>query len=462
MDKIKSIDSENKVSIAIAGHTNTGKTTLIRTLMKTTIGEVGDSANVTKVGQSYYYDGLQANFIDTPGLRFASIYNTFLEERRENPEYKMTNAIKNKIKHDLDTIKQIKKSNIALYVANLTIVPDDGHIEEIQVVKTIQPRVIAILNKYDKELKASSKEKVDQRVEQWKNTLSKNQVLDIIIFDAHRDKFSKVRDIYEAIDSNLKEADKKIFQDGLTVFKRRQQEIQIEACSLLADCIKKIQEIKVITTREEYLQSKQKIEKEIYDHINTSFTDFWLNVNYLYKIASEYPTKSKEDLQTFDQDKINFMARCRDGGAGTALLGISGLVVGGVLGGIIGGIFTGGTAIGPSAIIGSRITALVASLLGVSVVFDDNPKDQKAILVSGPVIEKITIQGLSIIWNLSITGYGRNLQVTEDEIKEFQDGIKSLIQNKGQSLDWTKVDKTQIIDTSQHVLQSLEKIYQTG
>ncbi|MBE9183180.1 50S ribosome-binding GTPase [Microcoleus sp. LEGE 07076] len=36
------------ISIAVVGHTNTGKTTLIRTLMKTSIGEVGDSANVTK------------------------------------------------------------------------------------------------------------------------------------------------------------------------------------------------------------------------------------------------------------------------------------------------------------------------------------------------------------------------------------------------------------------------------
>ena len=42
-----------KINIAIAGHTNAGKTTLIRTLMKASVGEVGDSTNPTKEQQEY-------------------------------------------------------------------------------------------------------------------------------------------------------------------------------------------------------------------------------------------------------------------------------------------------------------------------------------------------------------------------------------------------------------------------
>lgn len=42
------MDTKERVRIAVAGHTNTGKTTLIRTLMRTVVGEVGDSPNVTQ------------------------------------------------------------------------------------------------------------------------------------------------------------------------------------------------------------------------------------------------------------------------------------------------------------------------------------------------------------------------------------------------------------------------------
>lgn len=69
----------DQIRITIAGHTNVGKTTLIRTLMKTSVGEVRDSANVTKKGEAHFYKGLQATFVDTPGFRFADICNLYLE-----------------------------------------------------------------------------------------------------------------------------------------------------------------------------------------------------------------------------------------------------------------------------------------------------------------------------------------------------------------------------------------------
>ncbi|MBE9143788.1 GTPase [Planktothrix mougeotii] len=49
------MDTKERVRIAVAGHTNTGKTTLIRTLMRTVVGEVRDSSNVTQEGQAYDY-----------------------------------------------------------------------------------------------------------------------------------------------------------------------------------------------------------------------------------------------------------------------------------------------------------------------------------------------------------------------------------------------------------------------
>ncbi|MEK0189697.1 GTPase, partial [Microcoleus anatoxicus] len=92
------------ISIAVVGHTNTGKTTLIRTLMKTSIGEVGDSANVTKKGQSYFFEGLQATFIDAPGFQYASNLMMYLDSLNENPEFKMSQSWQEKMVYDMNAI----------------------------------------------------------------------------------------------------------------------------------------------------------------------------------------------------------------------------------------------------------------------------------------------------------------------------------------------------------------------
>ncbi|MFW6359873.1 MAG: GTPase, partial [Chroococcales cyanobacterium] len=134
------------IQIAVAGHTNVGKTTLIRTFTRQPVGEVGDLANVTQIGELYFYDSLQANFIDTPGFQYPSIALDYLDSQP------LSQRNEEKIKFDKEAIKYIEESNIVLYVGNLSIVPDDTHKDEIDVVLKIKPKVVGILNQYQNTL----------------------------------------------------------------------------------------------------------------------------------------------------------------------------------------------------------------------------------------------------------------------------------------------------------------------
>ncbi len=320
-----------KISIVIAGHTNIGKTTLIRTFMKTSVGEVGDCANVTKKGESYQYDGLQAHFIDTPGFRYAAIYNMYLDELEKDPTYKMPRKWQKKIDLDLDAIQAIKESTAAIYVGNLSIVPDESHEEEMNVVQKLQPKVIAILNQYHKQLKASSQGEVEHRIDLWKQALSSCNIDNVVVFDAHWDKYSKVNQIYENIHQVLDQEEKHIFHQGLTAFKERQKEIRKEACSMLADCVAKLQQVKI--TERKSIYSEEQVIKQIGEIIRDFMMGFTQNVNALYIVAAEYPTKTREELKFSLQANANIGARLSSGAGVAALFGSGGAAIGAAIGG---------------------------------------------------------------------------------------------------------------------------------
>jgi hypothetical protein len=79
-------DDPDRLRIAIAGRANAGKTTLVRTLLRSPVGEVADRANVTKWPEYYIDDALGVVFIDCPGFQDAGAYRAYRLLRERNPE----------------------------------------------------------------------------------------------------------------------------------------------------------------------------------------------------------------------------------------------------------------------------------------------------------------------------------------------------------------------------------------
>ncbi|MBE9001683.1 DUF3482 domain-containing protein [Nostoc sp. LEGE 12447] len=444
--------TSQKISIAIAGHTNTGKTTLIRTLMKSTIGDVSDQKNVTKQSTAYYYQGLQADFIDTPGFRYAQTYNMYRQQIDENPEYKLPKAWEEKMNLDLDAIQAIGKSNVVFYVGNLSVVPDETYIEEIEAVVNIQPKVIGILNQASKQLEASNQKIVDNRINLWKEELKKQGVEDTIVFDAHWDKPSKINEIYDAIYRVLNSEEQALFSKGLNEFKNRQKEILTEALSMLANCITEIQEFQVATKKNSFSQetAKNKMVREL----QAIIVGFVHDVKELYKVAAEYPTAPKKELKTTIESSANIAARIGWGAGLASTGGVLGAAAGAAIVGAITGLLTGGLGAGAGALFGAQIGGLAGgAFLGTLGALDDGD-DIVKIHMESTDIKNITIKFIAIIWGLSNNGYGRERKLSQDEMKNIEDKIKNF-DSSYQWSDWKTISPGKVISYCEEILDKL-------
>lgn len=452
----KNVRSQN-ISIAVVGHTNTGKTTLIRTLMKTSIGEVGDSANVTKKGQSYFFEGLQATFIDTPGFQYASNLMMYLDSLKENPDFKMSQSWQEKMVYDLDAIASIESTDVVLYIASLTIVPDDNYKEEISLILKKCSKVVTVINQYKKELAASDKISVDNRVTQWKNLFQEHSI-DVIIFDAHWDNPVKVKGIYDSI-LNLLDFEQRLrFTEGLKRFKERQSEIRKEACNMLSVFIIEPYQGKPILTIPKAdcnNEHKREIAKEkIAEKIDRSFATFLYNITYLYQVAAENPTTPKEQLCLDFKTDHNLMNRLSMGsGMAAVAAGYFSFFLALVGAGVV-GVLTGGTGIVAGAMTGAQIGASVGAVVGSVAVFYDD-QDTVNINIEAEQMRTLLVKGVALIWGLSNNGYGRGRDLTASEGEQIEKKV-SQIQNLGFQINLAKADKNTIIKHCEKILDQLE------
>jgi GTP-binding protein EngB required for normal cell division len=453
----RNVRSQN-ISIAVVGHTNTGKTTLIRTLMKSSIGEVGDSANVTKKGGSYFFEGLQATFIDTPGFQYASNLMMYLDSLNENPDFKMSQSWKEKMVYDLDAIASIESTDVVLYVASLSVVPDDSYKDEIAIVKKKCPKVVAVINHYKKQLEASDRVSIDNRVAQWKNLFIEHSINDVIVFDAHWDNPVKVKGIYDSILNILEVEEKLRFTEGLKRFKERQSEIRKEACNLLSIFIIEPYQRKPILSipkAECNNEHKREIAKEeIAEKIDQSFARFIYNITYLYKVAAENPTTPKEQLCLDFKTDHNLMNRVSFG-SGMAAVGAGfGSFLMAIVGAGVVGVLTGGTGIVAGAMTGAQIGASVGAVIGSFAIFYE-AQDTVNINIEAEQMRILLVKGLALIWGLLNNGYGRGRDLTASEGEQIEKQV-SQIQNLGSQINLARANKNTIIKHCEKILDQLE------
>lgn len=118
------------LSLAVVGHTNTGKTSLMRTLLRdTAFGEVKNAAATTRhVEEAVITDQGRplVKLYDTPGLEDAGGILDWLEEHTNNKDdgierlhtFLASPAAQNEFSQEAKVLRQLLQSDMALYVAD--------------------------------------------------------------------------------------------------------------------------------------------------------------------------------------------------------------------------------------------------------------------------------------------------------------------------------------------------------
>lgn len=398
--------------ISIGGHTNTGKTTLVRCLLKRDVGLVKDESDVTV--KSEYYKGLQATFVDTPGLRHA---DAILDIYKLTPNfgYFENELLKRGWFLDVEAIKAYKMSDVVYYVVQTDIVPDEGYKSEVHLIKIFCENVIGIINKSDTD--------VNGRKIKWELFFKENDIKSLS-YDFYWDSPLKIQLLFEMTKDKLSVNKKKAFCYGLDLVKKedeyRRQLIVLEINNAIDKC-------KLIT--QTLIGECDRVSGNVLeDNVRVIVNDFVRAIASIYKtlnfkmdVTTSLSTQKFQEILIHREDKkIN--EAIKDTAIGAGVGGFAALYGAGLFLGPI-----GWTALAVGAIGG---------LIGASIPQEDTKRIE--ISLSESDIFEITKIFLAIIWTISYFGYERRKMNTgqSERIKYLLNNeLPEFFQKKGVSVN---------------------------
>lgn len=178
--------SDRAMRLAVIGHTNTGKTSVLRTLLRdASLGEVADEPGTTRESRAYSLRlaGREAAvFWDTPGLEHAALALEHL--RRVESERSLSGAAALEallaeppaaIEHELRPLRTLGECDAGLLVFDAREPPRNKYWEEHELLRRCGRPLVAVLN-------STADERA--RVEEWDAALRKNGLHAVVRFDA--------------------------------------------------------------------------------------------------------------------------------------------------------------------------------------------------------------------------------------------------------------------------------------
>ncbi|MGD1716648.1 GTPase domain-containing protein [Dapis sp. BLCC M172] len=452
------------IKIAVTGHTNSGKTTLIQTLIKKEIGEIDDRANVTPNSKPvpYEYEGLQASFIDTPGFQQANLL-LFLQQQPQGLT-ELNSELEKKLNYDMKAWKAIKSSDVILYIVSLETVPDDSHEEEIKLVVSAQKGVVALLNKGISLLQVNTKSNVDpkltKRIKQWEKVLDNSGVFKNFEFDAHWYNPDQVVEIYSAIKECLPPDKKLFFEESLSAFQEHQENKVNKACNLIFKCLDKCrQTITVQTSAFDYNLDKSKEEAvfRMSELLYNAVIDFINNASELY-YEVVVPLNIHDAIINNPKPNIRRKTNIRElliyTGSTTSGLTALGTTLGVAVGASASTVLTGG--VGAGILIGAQVGSVIGSCLGGILGIVDNAQTDIIAQVSTEKLGEIQCICITVIWALLQHGFAVGKEVDESVSARRYEIVPEVC--TATDFDWLSADKEQIIDRCAKNLSELNKI----
>lgn len=230
------------LSVAVVGHTNTGKTSLLRTLLRdVTFGTVSDRPATTRdvSGTVLHVEGRPLiELYDTPGLEDSiSLLETLesmhrRDREREDPIDIVTRFLsspdaRGRFHQEAKALRQLMKSDVALYVIDARDRPLPKHRDELTILAMCARPIVPVLN---------FTSKAEAKTVEWREQLSRVNLHAVAAFDtvvvdedSEQQLFEKMRTLLDRFRPTL---------DALIADRRRQREQLLAASArVIADLL---------------------------------------------------------------------------------------------------------------------------------------------------------------------------------------------------------------------------------
>ncbi len=148
------------LEVAVVGHTNTGKTSLIRTMLRSaSFGKVEDAAGTTRhVERATIFAGSEAvlNLHDTPGIEDAyalqeklqaiAVKDTLLTQNELLEKFMAGTSLNDPLEQEAKVIRQVLRSDVLLYVIDVREPVLEKYLVEIEILSKAMKPIIPVFN----------------------------------------------------------------------------------------------------------------------------------------------------------------------------------------------------------------------------------------------------------------------------------------------------------------------------
>jgi len=197
--------------LSVVGHTNVGKTSFIRTLLRSTrFGEVSSRASTTRhvEGASLKVEGDEVlRLYDTPGLEDAMSLLDYLErlrrpgERRDGPaliaQFLDSAEARGQFEQEAKVLRQLLASDAGLYVIDAREPVLPKYVDELEVLSLCGKPLFPVLN-----FVAGN----DTRSDAWRDALARRGLHALLSFDSVAPPLDGERRLYESLALMLEKA----------------------------------------------------------------------------------------------------------------------------------------------------------------------------------------------------------------------------------------------------------------
>jgi small GTP-binding protein len=196
------------ISLLVVGHANTGKTSLIRTLLrKQDFGEVSDRAGTTRHVESVKIKIGQQSAItltDTPGFEDSiglwQIRHSDALRSYQGADWLLpfceSSFAREEFEQEAKILKQLTKADIILYVIDIRQAPLGKYLDELALLASANKPIIPILN-----FSAST----SAHMEAWRSVLAERHLHAVIKYDTVAFYFEDEKRLYQSIQSLMPE-----------------------------------------------------------------------------------------------------------------------------------------------------------------------------------------------------------------------------------------------------------------